>query len=125
MHKTVQCINVINYYVLHLFKFYERGKENMKFLKKVGVSALSLATAFSTALAIPTRPVSAAEEFRVYSNKGRSPLERSVRVGADQRQDGAEKHADNGGQYCDGDGHGKTLQHKSDIGKGENLIKQS
>ena len=36
----------------------------MKFLKKVGVSALSLATAFSTALAIPTRPVSAAEEFR-------------------------------------------------------------
>ena len=65
------------------------------------------------------------EEFRVYSNKGRSPLERSVRVGADQRQDGAEKHADNGGQYCDGDGHGKTLQHKSDIGKGENLIKQS
>ena len=31
----------------------------MKFLKKVGVSALSLATAFSTALAIPTRPVSA------------------------------------------------------------------
>ena len=61
MHKTVQCINVINYYVLHLFKFYERGKENMKFLKKVGVSALSLATAFSTALAIPTRPVSAAE----------------------------------------------------------------
>ena len=66
-----------------------------------------------------------AEKLCIYGNKRGGPLERSVRVGADQGQNSAEKHADDGGKYRDGNGHGKTLQHKSDIGKGKNLIKQS
>ena len=39
----------------------------------------------------PTGLACSGKEFRVYSNKGRSPLERSVSRRCDQRQDGAEK----------------------------------
>ena len=41
-----------------------KGKDKMKLLKKVGLSALSLATVFSTVVSVKTGPVRAAEEFR-------------------------------------------------------------
>ena len=45
-------------------KIMKGERKNMKLLKKVGLSALSLATAFSTVLSVQKGQIRAAEEFR-------------------------------------------------------------